>query len=804
VFAVGLMLLGLVGCGPEPLPVAIGEHAAIPLSRVDQTVGVQLPETNRQDPLPARVSPLDNITETRRGKTWVEYRVAMPFRQVYLGHSASKQPRGLSLKTEYGHGFVYGHRDQAWTWRVDMYNLMIRLPPGVKPDVGKLTLRYEAAYAIEKQRNKQWSDRSERDFVFRTVEINDETVRGVYVPAPGAVSWKVTIPAHAHLRSRVHLLTPEVRIPLRSKGAKAEAVVLSEAGEVLAEGSCVLGVGKFCDLDLNLVKLDSQTVTVTLRSDPQGDTNLDYVFFEDPVIASVLEKPKQVVMVFVDTLRPDRLGAYGAERKTPAMDGFAERGVVFDAARSVSPWTLPAARAVLTGRQPEEWDEAATLAGTLADRGWATTAYVTNAFLSRPFGMGKDWGTYRYIFLNPAPKQVKAGRKLLSRHADRNQLLLVHFMDSHLPYKEPAPYLTMYAGERPKGLPKRFGLFDMDDFEKRADGREYLNNRYDQTVRYIDDALADLFDSLDEDAIVILYSDHGEEFWEHGGIEHGHAVWDELLRVPLIIRAPGLKPGRVAAPVSIMDIAPTLYELLEIEPPADLDGHSMLALARGEADAEAAFRSRPQVFGRTLRARDAWGMVQDQVKTVATAGTVKRYDLAADPGEVHPTELSPAQLAAARSSLTEGLGRAFMPVLRLRGPAQDKVWKLHDGEVRIEVEGGVRASWLGTNAPKRPPTVSGDQVVVKGAGYLPNELYVLPEAKLGELKRVVVTLKQGGQEYTAVWPDEAVGDAWLRLGPPGAQAELGVELAPLPAEVEVPTTSEEMEDELKILGYLDE
>ena len=92
------LLLGLLGCGPGPLPVAIGPEGAIPLARTRNTTEIVLPETNRPTALPPRVEILGRLQERRRGKTWVEYQVRMPFRSVYLGHSASRQPRGLRVR----------------------------------------------------------------------------------------------------------------------------------------------------------------------------------------------------------------------------------------------------------------------------------------------------------------------------------------------------------------------------------------------------------------------------------------------------------------------------------------------------------------------------------------------------------------------------------------------------------------------------------------------------------------------------------------------------------------------------------
>ena len=131
----------------------------------------------------------------------------------------------------------------------------------------------------------------------------------------------------------------------------------------------------------------------------------------------------------------------------------------------------------------------------------------------------------------------------------------------HLPYTEPREFKGLYAEARPSGL-------TTDDFLRNdvvkanldSDGRQYVKDRYDQNLAYVDAEVSRFLNALPDNATVVIMSDHGEEFWDHGGFEHGHTLYDELLRIPMVVRGPGIKAGRFEEPVSILDVTPTLSQ----------------------------------------------------------------------------------------------------------------------------------------------------------------------------------------------------------------------------------------------------
>jgi arylsulfatase A-like enzyme len=207
-----------------------------------------------------------------------------------------------------------------------------------------------------------------------------------------------------------------------------------------------------------------------------------------------------VALIFVDTLRADHLGIYGYERSTsPLLDRWAETAVVFEAARAPAPWTLPSARAVLSGRQPESWYEEANLPERMAEAGFLTLAAVSNPYLAASFDMHRGWSEHTMQNKRPADALVDAAIASIEAHADRDLLLMVHFMDTHLPYREPPPYRELWAEPRPEEAEEfvREDLLKLDpssrDFPRRR--RETID-RYDQNIRFVDAELARLLGVL--------------------------------------------------------------------------------------------------------------------------------------------------------------------------------------------------------------------------------------------------------------------------------------------------------------------
>jgi arylsulfatase A-like enzyme len=291
------------------------------------------------------------------------------------------------------------------------------------------------------------------------------------------------------------------------------------------------------------------------------------------------------------------------------LDALLARGALFEDAVSAAPWTLPSYGSFFTGRFPTEhragvkklreatWGSAACgvpfpaedtenrLADALADdvvtmaevfsaQGYRTAAFVNNPFLHPSFGVDDGFGQYAW-YQPRADGGVALALAWIEREKDRPFFLFLHLMDPHMPYVPPDPWATRYTTQRIEDVPDY--PFTRGDVNASADRRAYtqlLVDLYDAEIAYTDDCLAPLIAKLDEtglfaNTIVVVHADHGEEFWEHDGFEHGHALNRETLHVPLGIVWPGhVPPVRVTERVRTIDVFPTLLELVGLPPSA--------------------------------------------------------------------------------------------------------------------------------------------------------------------------------------------------------------------------------------------
>ncbi|MCZ7649927.1 MAG: sulfatase [Thermoanaerobaculia bacterium] len=307
--------------------------------------------------------------------------------------------------------------------------------------------------------------------------------------------------------------------------------------------------------------------------------------------------PEVLLLVSIDTLRADHLGCYGYARSTsPAIDAWAAGGTLFEDVTSPSPWTLPAHASMLTGYYPsrhglKELDRqlpggARTVAEMLAEAGWATAAVVNSQHLGPRFGLAR--GFAELVYLEERMDQREPTRRLvdlaiehLHRPRDRPLFLFLHTYDVHSDYRSlpehEAPFLRDYGGPV-DGSTGQLIAFRKGELSLGPRDAARLVDLYDAGIRQADAEFARLLEGVERsgraaETTVVLLSDHGEEFLDHGGVLHGRTHFQELLRVPLVIHGPGVPAGRrVGAPVSLVDVAPTLLALAGVAPPAGLDG----------------------------------------------------------------------------------------------------------------------------------------------------------------------------------------------------------------------------------------
>ena len=284
------------------------------------------------------------------------------------------------------------------------------------------------------------------------------------------------------------------------------------------------------------------------------------------------QKKYNVLLICVDTLRPDRLGYNGHFRNTsPTIDRLSSEGVRFEKHYSVAGWTLPSMATILTGTYPRDhgatdfhWSVAPdlpTLAGVLKREGYDTRAYVSHVVLKPAFGLAEGFKSYDYSVLNIGhPHDVSTSKEL-------TDLVLADLPKIKKPFFIWAHYFDPHFAYLPHGEWAYFGNRDID--------------RYDQEIAYTDYHISRLLDELKRrgmynDTIIVFTSDHGEEFGEHGGSFH-ETLHEEVLLVPLVIRAPFLEPGVNRTVVEQIDFMPTILGLLKIPPPGGLPGKDLFA-----------------------------------------------------------------------------------------------------------------------------------------------------------------------------------------------------------------------------------
>jgi arylsulfatase len=316
------------------------------------------------------------------------------------------------------------------------------------------------------------------------------------------------------------------------------------------------------------------------------------------------EPPSNLLFISLDTTRQDRLSLYGYERPTtPRLDALAETSAVFENAFAQSTITTPTHTAMFTGLYPatrsltagKEGHGHPTLASVLAESGYRTGAF-TSGFPMRMknHGLRQGFEVWDANFTGPRRKGASTVALALdwlqTLEPDERFMLFVHLYDAHGPYEPDESYRVQFVSAEPGDeldyLP-RYQRTAGPDGEIVSRANEILD-RYDASVRYQDDLADRLLDAVDLDrTIVVVVADHGETFYERGplrNLSHGDALFDEQLRIPFMIHAPGVAAGRFHEPVEQIDLMPTLLDLLEMNPEGEIafQGGSLAPLLRGE------------------------------------------------------------------------------------------------------------------------------------------------------------------------------------------------------------------------------
>jgi arylsulfatase A-like enzyme len=361
-----------------------------------------------------------------------------------------------------------------------------------------------------------------------------------------------------------------------------------------------------------------------------------------------LRPPDNVVVVVIDTLRRDHLATYGYARQTaPFLDRLAREGAVFDGLSPTS-WTKPATASLLTGLHPLRHqavgrldslpEQVTTLAERLREKGYKTLGISANGWISNAFGFGQGFDE---LMMQDSLGHAEEVNQMLLPRLDRLRppfFLYVHYIDPHAPY-EPR---TAWDGGALRD-PAPVTIESLDPFTVRQRPAEMMarvRDLYDGEIHGADRGLEQLVGELErrglmENTLLIVTSDHGEELEDHGRMSHGLSLYEEVVRVPLVLYGPHRIPAGRHGIASLLDVVPTLEDLLHLgATQGGLDGESQAASLSGR---ETAAGRRPFLFH--LDHMDGTGLAltrgRDKIVLGRRPYRKELFDLAADPGERH-------------------------------------------------------------------------------------------------------------------------------------------------------------------------
>jgi arylsulfatase A-like enzyme len=406
---------------------------------------------------------------------------------------------------------------------------------------------------------------------------------------------------------------------------------------------------RWVDVRVELGAFAGRTIALRLSTVPADPTTpgTSLPVWADPVVLAPgrAELPN-VILVSLDTLRARSVSTYGSPRATmPYLDALvADAGTVFEQAFTTAPHTLPAHLSTFTSlyvrslgpvgplsRLPED---VVTLPERLRAMGYDTGAFTEDGFVVPAVGFRRGFATYRentspnlHEPLGQSAKTFRDAIGWLASRRDRPTFLFAHTYEVHYPYTPAPPYDTAFGSAA-----------------ELADENAADLLRYEQEARHLDDELRGFLDAVDalglgRRTLLVVMADHGEEFLEHGQRRHGLQLYDESIHVPLLIRFPGMVPARlrVATPVSLVDVAPTILDLVGAPALIGVDGESLVPLFGGGTLSERRHAVFSEATSSAFAAIDELSVRLADLHCIyrTRSGTSECYD-AAEPTEHHP------------------------------------------------------------------------------------------------------------------------------------------------------------------------
>ena len=422
-------------------------------------------------------------------------------------------------------------------------------------------------------------------------------------------------------------------------------------------------------------------------------------------------RPLNLIVILVDTLRADHLGYHGYSQATsPRLDSLAEDSVVFLRHTGHASRTGPSVATLFTGLHARSHGvvnplshfdakgtldaSRLTLAEILSDEGYRCAGFAANSNISARFGFSQGFGFFQLLRWEKAEGLTRTALAWIEEWVAEDEprppfFLYLHYVDPHSPYEAPAALVNKFVSPDYRGritgshsqldeiIAGKLQLDDADLGQLRA--------LYDAEIRYLDSQIGVLLIDLEvkgllDESLIVFVSDHGEELLDHDSVLHGYTLYEEQLRIPLMIRHPELPARRISQLSRQVDVLPTLLELLGLPIPESLQGESLVAAMNGEEDPDAA-DERPVFAEASLRAvrtvaldsysRGDWKLIETRVPEARR----QLFNLRDDPQERHDRFASEPEVAARLTAELQRF-RDALPVGR------SEAVPLNDAEIR--------------------------------------------------------------------------------------------------------------------------
>lgn len=489
------------------------------------------------------------------------------------------------------------------------------------------------------------------------IEVGGVTRRSLAVRAPTTLSYYVEVPEGGRLVFGVG-----------GEGeATAHAVVrVTPEGGTSTEAWSGDAGARWNDASVDLAAYAGQVVRLELVTEaaagaPAGRVawSVPAVMVPQPTATAEPGEIRNVVVLLIDTLRASKLRAYNPSSRvrTPVLDDLVAHGTLFERASSQENWTKPSVASVLTGLTPMTHgaktdaarlpDSADMVSEAFDGANFATGSFIANGYVSDRFGFDQGWDHYTNMIRESRSTEAedvfREAGDWIEQHSGERFFAYVQTIDPHVPYDPPAEYLAMYD-DRPDyaGIvtPRRTHellegakrnpptvTFDASDVRRLEALHDGEITQHDHFFGLFIERLRAL--NVLDNTLVVITSDHGEEFDDHGSWGHGHSVYQELLGVPLIFWRPGTVPEnrRIAHPVSTLNISQTVLDFANVEGLPHAEGRSLVGeIVRGELPAYPAVNFSDMLDDRRVIRASGWKMILNGSNT-------KLFNLTTDPGE---------------------------------------------------------------------------------------------------------------------------------------------------------------------------